>query len=209
MSKIISINMKKLRKEIDKVLDEYLQKITKVIISALKSYPEGWIKNYHKIEDLFYDFLVEVYKIVIKYLEKQYGKNNIPDFEIEDIFELAYDIDGKSITERLREYWDEAADKIKIAQDQAIIQNYLINMYDRILFTESRVVESKLKKIKKPNNASLLIIESGCELCQGGEFPPDEDVVLPPFHPYCNCTYYYEITDSEDDINDLDLEIEE
>ena len=71
------------------------------------------------------------------------------------------------------------------------------------------VVESKLKKIKKPNNASLLVIESGCELCEGGEFPPDEDVVLPPFHPYCNCTYYYEITDSEDDINDLDLEIEE
>ena len=128
MSKIISINMKKLRKEIDKVLDEYLQKITKVIISALKSYPEGWIKNYHKIEDLFYDFVVEVYKIVIKYLEKQYGKNNIPDFEIEDIFELAYDIDGKNITERLREYWDEAANKIKIVQDWTIIQNYLINM---------------------------------------------------------------------------------
>ena len=121
MSKVISVNMKKLKKEIDKVLDEYLSKITKVIISALKSYPEGWIKNYHKIEDLFYDFLVEVYKIVIKYLEKQYGKNNIPDFEIEDIFELAYDIDGKNITERLREYWDEAANKIKIAQDWTII----------------------------------------------------------------------------------------
>ena len=60
MSKIISTNMKKLRKEIDKVLDKYLQKITKVIISALKSYPEEWIKNYHKIEDLFYDFLVEL-----------------------------------------------------------------------------------------------------------------------------------------------------
>ena len=82
-------------------------------------------------------------------------------------------------------------------------------MYDRILFTESRVVESKLKKFKKPKNASMLIIESGCDLCEGGEYPPDEDIQLPPFHPYCNCIHYYDITDDEDDIHDLDLEIEE
>ena len=89
------------------------------------------------------------------------------------------------------------------------VQNYLINMYDRILFTESRVVESKIKEFKKPINASMLIIESGCENCVGGEYPPDEDIQLPPFHPNCNCTHYYETTDDEDDINDLDLEIEE
>ena len=78
-------------------------------------------------------------------------------------------------------------------------------MYDRILFTESRVVESKVKKMKKPIDATLLVIESGCDLCQGGEYPPDADVELPPFHPYCNCTYYYE-TAEVDDITDLDLE---
>ena len=78
-------------------------------------------------------------------------------------------------------------------------------MYDRILFTESRVVESKVKKMKKPIDATLLVIESGCDLCQGGEYPPDADVELPPFHPYCNCTYYYE-TAEVDDIADLDLE---
>ena len=82
-------------------------------------------------------------------------------------------------------------------------------MYDRILFTESRVVESKIKEFKKPTNASMHIVESGCDLCTGGEYPPDEDIQLPPFHPNCNCTHYYETTDNEDDINDLDLELEE
>ena len=53
------------------------------------------------------------------------------------------------------------------------------------------------------------IIESGCDNCEGGEYPADEDVTLPPYHPYCNCQWYWDYTDSEDDINDLDLEIEE
>ena len=203
----ISVKIKELRKDIDEILDEYLQKIVKIIIQAIKNYPTGWDNYYKEIEDLFYEFLEKVYNLVINYLNQIY--KDLPDFSVEDVFDLAYDIDGKKITERLREYWDEAASRIKNNYDYINVQNYLINMYDRILFTESRVVESKIKEFKKPINASMLIIESGCEFCIGGEYPPDEDVQLPPFHPNCNCTHYYETTDNEDDINDLDLEVEE
>ena len=205
----ITIEMKKLREDIDKIIDEYLQKIVKIILQAIKSYPIDWDKYYNEIENLFYEFLEKVYNLVINYLNQIYEE--LPDFSVEDIFDLAYDIDGKKITERLREYWDEAAQRIneESNNNHINVQNYLINMYDRILFTESRVVESKIKEFKKPINASMLIIESGCENCVGGEYPPDEDIQLPPFHPNCNCTHYYETTDDEDDINDLDLEIEE
>lgn len=208
----ISVKIKELRKDIDEILEEYLQKIVKIIIQAIKNYPTGWDNYYKEIEDLFYEFLEKVYNLVINYLNQIY--KDLPDFSVEDVFDLAYDIDGKKITERLREYWDEAASRTEEESANNIdnhinVQNYLINMYDRILFTESRVVESKIKEFKKPTNASMLIIESGCEHCIGGEYPPDEDVQLPPFHPNCNCTYYYEITDDEDDINDLDLEVEE
>ena len=55
----------------------------------------------------------------------------------------------------------------------------------------------------------MLVIESGCDNCPGGEYPADEAVELPPYHPNCGCCYYYIVTDDEDDINDLDLETEE
>lgn len=196
--------MKALRQAIDANIDEYLQKTTKVILSATKSYPNGWDKTYDKIEELFYEFLTKVYKNVNIHLKSIY--RNLPELDIKNIFDLTYDIDGKHITERLKEYWSEAEKNLASNPDNLIsVQNYLINMYDRILFTESRVVESKVKKMKKPIDATLLVIESGCDLCQGGEYPPDADVELPPFHPYCNCTYYYE-TAEVDDIADLDLE---
>ena len=196
--------MKALRQAIDANIDEYLQKITKVILSATKSYPNDWDKTYDKIEELFYEFLTKVYKNVNIHLKSIY--RNLPELDIKNIFDLTYDIDGKHITERLKEYWSEAEKNLSSNPDNLIgVQNYLINMYDRILFTESRVVESKVKKMKKPIDATLLVIESGCDLCQGGEYPPDADVELPPFHPYCNCTYYYE-TAEVDDIADLDLE---
>lgn len=196
--------LKALRQTIDADIDEYLQKTTKVILSATKSYPNDWDKTYDKIEELFYEFLTKVYKNVNIHLKSIY--RNLPELDIKNIFDLTYDIDGKHITERLKEYWGEAEKNLASNPDNLIsVQNYLINMYDRILFTESRVVESKVKKMKKPIDATLLVIESGCDLCQGGEYPPDADVELPPFHPYCNCTYYYE-TAEVDDMVDLDLE---
>lgn len=207
--KIVRNILKRLRNKIDIISDDYLEQITKVIIKAIKEYPKNWDKHFKEIEELFYEFLVQVYNLVNIYLKKIY-KDNLPDLDVEDIYELTYDIDGKLLIERLEEYWNEAEKRLKKnINDKTNILNYLVNMYNRILFTESRVVESKLKKLKKPKNAAMLIIESGCDNCEGGEYPADEDVTLPPYHPYCNCQWYWDYTDSEDDINDLDLEIEE
>jgi muramoyltetrapeptide carboxypeptidase len=69
-------------------------------------------------------------------------------------------------------------------------------------------IENFVKAKQKPLEGYMLIIESGCDTCTGGEYPADEDVTLPPFHPNCNCTFYYELTDNKDDINDLELDVE-
>ena len=201
---IIRIKLAHMRNQIDSTLDEYLYEITKIILKASKDYPDDWDKYYQQIEDLFYEFLVDIYNIVNNYLKAIYKK--IPEFNIENIYELTYNADGKTLTERLKEHWQEASKHLKINNDDHInISNHLVNMYDRILFTESRIIESKLKKIKKPEEATILVIESGCDKCEGGDYPPDEDILLPPYHPNCNCQWYYEVA-NEDDIHDLDLE---
>lgn len=201
---IIRIKLAHMRDQIDLTLDEYLYEITKIILKASKDYPDDWDKYYQQVEDLFYEFLVNIYNIVNNYLKTIYKK--IPEFSIEDIYELTYNADGKTLTERLKEHWQEVGKHLKINSDDRInISNHLVNMYDRILFTESRIIESKLKKIKKPEEATILVIESGCDKCEGGDYPPDEDILLPPYHPNCNCQWYYEVA-NEDDIHDLDLE---
>ena len=193
-----------MRDQIDLAFDKYLHEITKIILKASKNYPDDWHKYYQQIEDLYYEFLVNIYNIVNNYLKTIYKK--IPEFSIEDIYELTYNADGKTLTERLKEHWQEVGKHLKINNDDRInISNHLVNMYDRILFTESRIIESKLKKIKKPEEATILVIESGCDKCEGGDYPPDEDILLPPYHPNCNCQWYYEVA-NEDDIHDLNLE---
>ena len=110
--------MKALRQAIDANIDEYLQKTTKVILSATKSYPNDWDKTYDKIEELFYEFLTKVYKNVNIHLKSIYC--NLPELDIKNIFDLTYDIDGKHITERLKEYWGEAEKNLASNPDNLI-----------------------------------------------------------------------------------------
>ena len=110
--------LKALRQTIDAEIDEYLQKTTKVILSATKSYPNDWDKTYDKIEELFYEFLTKVYKNVNIHLKSIY--RNLPELDIKNIFDLTYDIDGKYITERLKEYWSEAEKNLANNPDNLI-----------------------------------------------------------------------------------------
>ena len=209
-----------MRKEIDKSREYYFEKIVNVILTNVKNYnSDSWDKSLNKIIDLFYDSLTETYSITIKNLKKCYKK--LPDFSIDNIFDLTYSKDGKTIEERLTGYWVEGKKRLNQnhfnAKDEELghvdsideVAEYLIDKYDRISITETRIIEAKLKEKKKPLNAEMLIIESGCDICQGGEYAADENVDLPPYHPNCQCTYYWVVTDDEDDIHDLDLEVDD
>lgn len=169
-----------------------------------------------KIEDFIYDILSEVYKITSSELKKIYSQ--ITNFDVDNILELTFNDDGKTLNQRIELYIQEIPDHYEMnyiktndrLEATSLTFNYIKSKIDRIIYTESYQIESQVKKIKKPIKASLLIIEAGCgDLCQGGEYPADEDVDLPPFHPNCQCIWYYDETDDLDDIEDLDLEVEE
>ena len=200
----------KLREEINSIREQDFEKIVSFILKALKEYQNNtmsWDGLYSEIEDLFYKSFEGVYKSMNIGLEDIYKQ--LKEFSIEDISDLTYCLDGKTLNERIKEYWDEGKKRLNNREDVNDIKSYLINKYDRILRTETSIIESKIKTYRKPINASILVIESGCEKCSGGEYPADEDVALPPFHPNCECCHYYVVTDDKDDIHDLDLEIEE
>lgn len=202
----------KLREEIDLIREQDFEKIVSFILKALKEYQNNamsWDNLYFEVEDLFYKSFEGVYKSMNIGLEGIYKQ--LKEFSVEDISDLTYHLDGKTIEERLKEYWDESKKRLDNKENPEDVKTYLINKYDCILNTETRIIESRIKNYRKPLNAAMLIIEhsSGCPDCPGGEYAADENVDLPPFHPNCQCCYYYVVTDDEDDIHDLDLEVDD
>ena len=202
----------KLREEIDSIREQDFEKIVSFILKALKEYQSNkmsWDNLYPEIENLFYKSFEGVYKSMNLGLEAIYKQ--LKEFSIEDISDLTYHLDGKTIEQRLKEYWNESKKRLDNQENPEDVKTYLINKYDRILNTETRIIESRIKNYRKPLNAAMLIVEhsSGCPDCPGGEYAADENVDLPPFHPNCQCCYYYVVTDDEDDIHDLDLEVDD
>jgi hypothetical protein len=198
-----------LQQQISQITTTSFEKISKLVINSINNYTKTkninqWEQNYKKLEDTYYKFFEKIYAAVSSSVNKIYKQPK--SFNINDVFQLAYQLDGKTIEERLHEHWDRirvTLDKeLKIEAELKILALYC---YERILVTEAKQIEKIVKINKKPINASLLVIESGCDKCPGGSYPPDEAVDLPPYHPNCCCTFYYEEA-NEDDIKDLDLE---
>lgn len=185
-----------------------LEKIISYIYSLVSQYDrQKWNSSLSTVIDMFYESFEITYSTTKKEIKNIYTK--VTDFNIENIFNLTFSEDGKTIEQRIEEYWNEAREMIESDQySQQHIKTFLLYKYERIIRTETNKIENFVKSKQKPLEGYMLIIESGCDTCTGGEYPADEDVALPPFHPNCNCTFYYELTDNKDDINDLELDVE-
>lgn len=210
---------RKIRNKINDFLEDNNQELEEKIMTTILKYQKTKKVNKKDIEEMqnfIYKILTEVYKITSSELKNIY--KTLPEFDVKDILKLTFKKDGKSLDKRIEEYLNEIPEKYKynidITKDSIkavmLTFTYLKTKLDRVIITESYNMETQVKKIKKPVTASVLIIEAGCgDLCTGGEFPADEDVDLPPFHPYCQCISYFDETDDLNDIEDLDLEVEE
>lgn len=180
-----------------KAKDKWFEKIVKIVLKDELSEEE----KIDAIENIFFFSLTESYVITSAGLKNIYHK--IQDFTVEDIFNLTYSQDGKSIRDRIR-------DNVHKYDGEVLIY-YL----DRFLTNETLVIKNAVMRNKLQAVASLLVIECDEEDCKlgceqyAGEYPPDESIQLPPYHPSCNCIAYYVETDNDDDIVDLDLEVEE
>lgn len=204
---------KALRKKIQNIKEDYYPIIFYSVSKAVVFYKNNKTLNndyLQEIIELSWDFLTEIYKITSYELKQIYRE--VPDFTIESLQDFLYNKDGKSLEERIEAWYNTIPQYFENESKNSQL-NAIDGIYyhiELILNTEAQNIETAVKKNKVPTRASLLIIEAGCgDLCQGGEYAYDEDVDLPPFHPNCQCLWYFEETDDEDEAHDLDLEVDE
>lgn len=200
----VADGFKKLNSTLNNKRDDYLEQISNIINKAVKKYNNKnlWKKSYDEIVDLIYKALTETYLETVIALKEIYQE--ISD-EIPNLEDFIYKDDNKTLSERVKDYWNEAASMLKASSvDTQKISLYLLNMYDRILTTEIQNVKQGVKKVKKPINmgcVEVIIITDG-ECCEhGGIYLASDDVEEPPYHPNCQCdswTDYYDPDDEQD-----------
>ena len=130
--------------------------------------------------------------------------------EIPDLKDFLYKDDNITLPQRIKKYWDEVKIYLKNPEiDTQEILLYLLSMYDRILITEIQNVKAGIKKAKKVKNVEDLIpiieiIHSDgcdCEMCNvmEGFYLEDDEPETPPYHPECQCDFWYDFYDPNDE----------
>lgn len=183
--------------------DNYLEDISKVISKAIKQHEDKklWKESYDKIVDLVYAALTDTYLETSVTLKKIY--NQITD-TIPNIEDFIYKDDKITLPQRIKKYWDEVSNFLKNPETNTQeISLYLLTMYDRILNNEMINVKQGIKKVKKPiasDNEIITITITDGECCSNGGFYLEEEAPeLPPYHPNCECDYWYDTYNIEDE----------
>lgn len=211
-----------LKIDLQKLNDNYLEQISNVINKAIKNYKDKdlWKESYNHIVDLFYEALTETYLQTTIALKTIYN-GNISD-DIPDMEDFIYKDDGKTLSERIKGYWDEAKKLLKDSsfnnkkdsnKNQTIIL-YLLNMYDRILSNEIQNIKTGIQEAKIIKNMGNLIPlieiyhtdDCSCGMCDllEGFYLEEDDPGHPPFHIGCQCEWWRDFYDPNDP---QDLEI--
>lgn len=212
--------LNKLNQDINNIIEEYLEEFSSIILSWYKNPIE---ENWQEFEDNLYNLILEtlekVYAISSKSIKKIYGiDKKLPTSKI-----VTYDRDNLTLRDRIRKWfcpkeietskdnsevirWENKDNKYFI-KDKLIAVNKVIQIAKtEAIYQKQTVFYDKIKDL-----CDFVILEESAEckhnICDeySGEWPIDE-FIYPPYHPNCLCEPIYEITDDEDDIEDLDLE---
>ena len=142
-----------------------------------------------KLVELIYDFLEELMRLVIKYLQEEYqiSPSKLTEEQIESLF---YTLDGKTFKERIKEY-------VKVRDNKP---KFLYNIH-RFLSTESIGATNKILFFKAKDHFMYCKVNDlyCCEYCMDivlslENWTPVEDVDirdLPPYHPECQCVIIF------------------
>lgn len=206
------LQIQNLRSNIDKAQLKILDKILTKTFIACKNFPENWQASLEEVREFYYSSFVETYLLTSQGIKKIYNSEHLQEFDVKNIQNLTYKADGKHFDDRLDEHWAQTAIELTAQDaDYRKVFEHLNYKLTRLMNTETHTIETKVKQNLKPKveYGYMIVIESGCDECLGGEYPADEAIELPPYHPNCQCEWWYEETDDPDEIADLDLEIEE
>lgn len=208
--KKITNRFSKLNSDLNDKKDEHLESISSIINKSVKNYEDKdlWKKSYDDIVDIFYTLLTETYLETTIALRDIYEQ--ISD-EIPNIEDFIYTEDDITLPQRIKKYWDEALSLLKESQvDSQQIALYILSMYDRILRTEMANIKTGVKKVKKPislrpESIEVIVITDGVCCDNGGVYLADDAPALPPYHPDCECDWWYEeyFTYDEADLEEL------
>lgn len=139
---------------------KYLNSILTKIFAAINNNKPLDDKLYQNVLDIIYQCLEEVYLNTIKGLESIY--KDLKDFEINDISELTYKEDGKTLDERVKFYLNEASS----LNYQLTSKDLISFKFYRLMRTEISYLETIVKKNKVSVSADVMVIEGTCN-CNG------------------------------------------
>ena len=193
----------KMRQDISKAEDEYLEKIfiyIKEYFARDKS-RWNWEEFYLGLEQLIFKALEETYSITAAAVKSIYGIQFKDIIDQDTLKELTYSEDGKTLEERLKEHWDNA---IKRDDPALYFYNRVVLIMDtETLYASNHVIHGKLKRyathveiVGSPECDS----EDGgmCEYyISKGKIPIEELDELPPYHPDCECEVIYYIDEEK------------
>ena len=196
----------------DKMASKILAQCNKSI-RAMKQNPTIIEKEFSTmtkiVRNYIWESLEETYSLSSKMVKEIYDLSS----QKIDLKNLTYDGDGQTLDERLTKYFSEILDYLlehKEKSDWDLVKRNLRVRLLLILDTETQTVKTKVINRKVEAHCEFGEVLPG-ECCpgSGGIYPVDE-LDLPPFHPNCECevVYYEELTDSEEEIEDLELEAE-
>lgn len=196
----------------DKMASKILAQCNKSI-RAMKQNPTIIEKEFFTmtkiVRNYIWESLEETYSLSSKMVKEIYDLSS----QKIDLKNLTYDGDGQTLDERLTKYFSEILDYLlehKEKSDWDLVKRNLRVRLLLILDTETQTVKIKVINRKVEAHCEFGEVLPG-ECCpgSGGIYPVDE-LDLPPFHPNCECevVYYEELTDSEEEIEDLELEVE-
>ena len=203
---------KTINKAKDKMASKILAQCNKSIRS-MKQNPTIIEKEFSTmtkiVRNYIWESLEETYSLSSKMVKEIYDLSS----QKIDLKNLTYDGDGQTLDERLTKYFSEILDYLlehKEKSDWDLVKRNLRVRLLLILDTETQTVKTKVINRKVEAHCEFGEVLPG-ECCpgSGGIYPVDE-LDLPPFHPNCECevVYYEELTDSEEEIEDLELEVE-
>ena len=202
----------KLDNEINNLFEDYFEDITTKLFYLFNNIDNLTDDNIEEIQnniiDLIYSYIEEIYNITLKAIKRMYKKVN-KNINTNNLH--PYNKDGKTLENRISEWINNFITGLN--QGSLNIKNSSVNVIERILKSEGQTAKNQILKEKVGTLAEFVVIESNSEDGCGeydGEYPIMEiPEGGPPFHPNCQCNMYYDYTDQEDEIEDLELEDDE
>ena len=195
----ILIEYEKMRVEISKSKDKYLEEIFKYLKFYFNLPKEEWDWEtfFIKLENLIFKSLEKTYSITAKWVKTAYGIDFKEVIDKETLEDLTYSKDGKSLEERVKKHYD-------VAIGRTNVKDYLYNRIVLIMDTETlhasnHVIHGKLKKYA--THVEVINFDEECcdehpeceHWLKQGKIPIEELEELPPYHPECECGVVYYI----------------